>query len=116
MASVDHIALQIPAQRSLARVVRAAVSVAARGSGIPGGRATTFANSVARRFTELAQDDKGAGTMVSLVMEPAPEGLDVAIGAGGASRPRVLKVRSDTRRPSRAPRRSKPRRSRPRRV
>lgn len=93
MASLDHIGLQIPAEKRLARVVKAAVSVVARGSGIPGGRADTFASTVARRFAVLASGNSSGGGMVSLSLEPALEALEVRLARGARGRSVVLRIR-----------------------
>ena len=94
MASVDQIEVRVPADRRLARVVRAAVSHVARGAGIPAGRASVFAGEVARRFTGLAARGPERDEEVALTLEPAAGGVDVRIRQG----PRhgtVLRVRKE---------------------
>jgi len=99
MASLDRIEVRIPADKRLARVARTAVSILARGAGIPAGRAALFAAVVARRFSGLASDgaERPGGT-VALTVEPAADGLDVRIRCG--ARPgAVLKVRKTRKAP-----------------
>jgi hypothetical protein len=105
MASVDRIEVRFSADKRLARVVRAAVSVAARGAGVPAGRATRLAACAARRFRGLAA--RGAGrtngkAAIELTLEPAAGGLDVRIWTG-ARRGGVLRVPEASRRSPRRP-------------
>jgi hypothetical protein len=91
MASVNTIALQVSAEKRLARVVKAAVAVVARESGVPEGRAAAFAVAVARRFADLAGKN-AIGSTVSISLEPGPSGLSVRLEAGSGRRPAVLEV------------------------
>src|SRR5262245_2962611 len=108
MASVNHIALRIPAQKRLARVLKAAVSTVARSAGVPRGRADAFASTVARRFAGLAGREGAAERDFRIGLDPAPEGLEVRIAEGAGGRASVLRLgkpraarRPAARRPSR---------------
>src|SRR5437879_2823339 len=113
MASVNTIALQLSAEKRLARVVKAAVSVVARESGIPGGRAAAFAGAVARRFADLAGKNGSGTKTVNVSLEPAPKGLSVRLGAGSGGRPTVLEVHAGKEKAGPRPRvKTRPRRPR----
>jgi hypothetical protein len=107
MASVDRIEVRISADKRLARVVRAAVSSAARGAGVPAARASRLAGEAVKRFGLLAARGTVRGGTVDLTLEPAAGGLDVRIRSGARKgtvpKGTVLKVRKDLRRSSHRP-------------